>query len=229
MLNSPLYYRFSEDGYFENAVNAAPDPLATKKAGHPVFIQPRDSTPDKPEGEEGTWPRWNGASWDYVALPTNLDELVAFGKIKHDQQTAFWARLNQIKNELLEGADRYKQELKDGYWEVCRLPDPTPEELAAKARSEAKTQRATEVVEVERKNTDGVVEKILTFDGDEESQTRIGRSVAAAIAKGEDPDTTMRTWVMADNSIEEVSISELAEALEKAGAIQTDLWVVSNS
>lgn len=66
----------------------------------------------------------------------------------------------------------------------------------------------------------------MKFDGDETAQTRMGRTIAAAIAQGVDIDKEMRTWVLADNSIVQVSIKQLAQALEKAGNEQTSLWTI---
>lgn len=66
----------------------------------------------------------------------------------------------------------------------------------------------------------------MKFDGDEESQTRIGRTIAAAIALGVDIDTYTQTWVLADNTIANPTIKQLAEALKLAGEQQTKLWTV---
>lgn len=54
----------------------------------------------------------------------------------------------------------------------------------------------------------------------------MGRTIAAAVALGVDLTTEKRTWVLADNSIAQVSIKQLAEALRLAGNAQTELWTV---
>lgn len=224
------FYRFTPDGYYEGDVGAALDPLETKKAGHPVYIQPCSSTNVAPEMKDGYWPRWQDGAWTYVRMPKTVDDLVAFGRIKHDQTTGFWRQMNDIKNELVPKAERYKTELIDGYWVVEKIPDPTPEEIAAQLLAEAKSNRATSVskiiVEVERKDASGETVQVLSFDGDETAQGRMARTITAAQALGVDINTETRTWVMSDNSIEQVTIAELAEALRLAGDAQTALWTV---
>lgn len=59
-----------------------------------------------------------------------------------------------------------------------------------------------------------------------EAQTRMSRTIVAAQALGVDLNTETRTWVMSDNSIEQVTIAELAEALRRAGDEQTALWTI---
>ncbi len=96
----------------------------------------------------------------------------------------------------------------------------TEEEKQAQALAQAKRERAEAVskitVEVDGK----------TFDGDETAQTRMGRTIAAAVALGVDLTKEKRTWVLADNSVAEVTIAQLAEALRLAGDAQTALWTV---
>lgn len=140
-MTSPIYYRFSEDGYFENSVHAAPDPLASKREGHAVFIQPHSSTLVAPDELEGKWAKWTGENWDYVTLPKNADELIAFGKIKHDQQTAFWNKMTQLRNELLKEQKYVKQDLVDGWWELTKIPEPTAEEIQAQIARDARLKR----------------------------------------------------------------------------------------
>lgn len=105
-------------------------------------------------------------------------------------------------------------------FKIVAIPEPTEEELAAQELAQAKAERADAVskliVEV-----DG-----MRFDADEESQTRMGRTIAAAVALEVDISAEKRTWVLADNSIAEVSVKQLAEALRLAGDAQTKLWTV---
>lgn len=140
-MTSPIYYRFSEDGYFENSVHAAPDPLASKREGHAVFIHPHSSTLVAPDELEGKWAKWTGENWDYVTLPKTVDELIAFGKIKHDQQTAFWNKMTQLRNELLKEQKYVKQDLVDGWWELTKIPEPTAEEIQAQIARDARSKR----------------------------------------------------------------------------------------
>ena len=109
---------------------------------------------------------------------------------------------------------------KGDYYEVVAIPDPTAEEIAAQELAQAKAERAEAVSQI-IVEVDG-----MNFDGDEESQTRMGRTIAAAVALGVDLTTEKRTWVLADNSIAEVTIAQLAEALRLAGDAQTALWTV---
>lgn len=99
-------------------------------------------------------------------------------------------------------------------------PEPTEEELA-KAKLEALKQERAEAVSQILVEVDG-----MTFDGDETAQTRMGRVISAAIALGSDLNTEKRIWVLADNTVAEVTIAQLAEALRKAGDKQTELWTV---
>ena len=105
-------------------------------------------------------------------------------------------------------------------FKIVAIPEPTEEELAAQELAQAKAERADAVskliVEV-----DG-----MRFDADEESQTRMGRTIAAAVALEVDISAEKRTWVLADNSIAEVTVRQLAEALRLAGDEQTKLWTV---
>ena len=95
-------------------------------------------------------------------------------------------------------------------------PQPTEEELLEKAKSERSEAVSQIVVEV-----DG-----MKFDGDEESQTRMGRTVAAAVALGVDIETYTQTWVLADNTVATPTIKQLAQALKLAGEAQTNLWAI---
>ena len=59
------------------------------------------------------------------------------------------------------------------------------------------------------------------FDGDEVAQGRIARAVAAA----ESAASSTYQWKLADNSVAEVSLSELKQALALAFQAQSELWV----
>jgi hypothetical protein len=58
------------------------------------------------------------------------------------------------------------------------------------------------------------------FDGDEVSQGRMARAIAASDAG----DTTV--WMLADNTPASVTREELKEALRLSGDAQTSLWIV---
>ena len=58
------------------------------------------------------------------------------------------------------------------------------------------------------------------YDGDETSQNRMARAVAAA----DSLDGVVR-WTLADNSTAFVTARELKEALRLAGLRQTEIWI----
>lgn len=103
---------------------------------------------------------------------------------------------------------------------VKKQPDPTPEEIAAEELEQAKAERASSVSKI-IVEVDG-----MKFDGDETAQTRMGRTISAAMALGVDLNTEKRAWVLADNTVAEPTIAQLAKALELAGNEQTRLWTV---
>lgn len=86
----------------------------------------------------------------------------------------------------------------------------TNEELLA----QAKARRAEEVAAITVTTQAG-----NTFDGHEDAQNRMSR---AALAMS---DTDVLPWVLADNSIAQVSRAELQEALRLAGLATAELWI----
>lgn len=59
----------------------------------------------------------------------------------------------------------------------------------------------------------------MGFDGDETSQNRMARCLAA-LADGESI-----TWTLSDNTVAQVTKSQLLAALRSAGEEQTKLWI----
>ena len=106
------------------------------------------------------------------------------------------------------------------YYIEDEVPEMPEDVAAAKALEEAKEERAKEVAKI-KVTVDGMV-----FDGDETAQNRIGRVIAAALLMGVDINTTKQTWVLADNTVAQPTIKQLAEALKLAGEAQTDAWIV---
>lgn len=98
------------------------------------------------------------------------------------------------------------------------IPNTPSEEIAAQEIAQAKSERAESVSKI-IVEVDG-----MKFDGDETAQTRMGRTITAAVALGVDLKNEKRIWVLADNSIAEVTIAQLAEALRLACENQTALW-----
>ena len=103
---------------------------------------------------------------------------------------------------------------------VRQMPQPTAEELQAQALADAKAERAEEVSKI-TVEVDGLI-----FDGDEDSQTRMARTITASQALGLPEDSTI-SWAMADtnaNKVEQVTIAQLSKALYLAGCKQSELW-----
>jgi hypothetical protein len=60
------------------------------------------------------------------------------------------------------------------------------------------------------------------FDGDEISQGRMARAILGMQSQ---PEGSTVQWVLHDNTVVDVGIAELQEALTLAGIRQTELWV----
>lgn len=60
----------------------------------------------------------------------------------------------------------------------------------------------------------------LIFDGDEESQARMARTIQAAEYNG----NKEFQWIMADNSVRNVTLDQLKEAFGKAVSVQNEMW-----
>ena len=111
-------------------------------------------------------------------------------------------------------------ELVDGHYVQTWVQTArAPEEVAAEELAQAKAERADAVSRI-TVTADG-----MTFDGDETSQERMSRTITAAVATGEDMSATT-TWVLADNTVAQPSIKQLAQALRLAGEKQTELWTL---
>lgn len=96
--------------------------------------------------------------------------------------------------------------------EIINLPDPElSEEERLSVRKLARS-RAMNAIIVE---VDG-----MKFDGDEVAQGRMAR--ALKVAELNNLDKT--AWVLADNTVVEVSKKQLEEALSKAMLAQGELW-----
>ena len=62
----------------------------------------------------------------------------------------------------------------------------------------------------------------LTFDGDEVSQTRMARAIVVMQAAS----VPTISWVLHDNTVATVTVTQLTQALAAAGAEQARLWVL---
>ena len=99
-------------------------------------------------------------------------------------------------------------------------PEQTEEEKQNQALEVAKEERSRAVSKI-IVEVDG-----MKFDGDEHAQDRMARTVAIATALSYNLETTFRTWVLADNTVAQVTIKQLALACELAGEAQTSLWTI---
>jgi hypothetical protein len=99
--------------------------------------------------------------------------------------------------------------------------EPTAAEVAAflapPAREAAKVARAAAVAAITVTTTTG-----KTFDGDEDSQTRMARAIIGLQAAG----VPTITWTLADNTVVAVTLAELTEALILSGQQQAALWPI---
>lgn len=105
------------------------------------------------------------------------------------------------------------EEAYDGKWYVAGYAPQKPQELIDKeALIKAKEERADYVSKI-IVEVDG-----MKFDGDETSQDRMARSIVA-LNEGE----TVQ-WVLADNTIAQITKEQLRQALRLAGEAQTAIW-----
>ena len=146
-----------------------------------------------------------------ISIPEGTEELSGWYKLTYadmpEQSSAFIIEQGPV--ELVDGhyVQTWVQTARD------------PEEVAAEELAQAKAERAAAVSRI-TVTVDG-----MTFDGDEVSQERMARTITAAVATGEDMSATT-TWVLADNTVAQVSMQQLAQALRAAGEQQTALWTV---
>jgi hypothetical protein len=101
---------------------------------------------------------------------------------------------------------------KGGWYLMGYAPKFSEEEIAAKELEKAKVERAESVSKI-IVEVDG-----MKFDGDETSQDRMARSIVAL----NDGETVQ--WVLADNTIAQVTKEQLRQALRLAGEAQTAIW-----
>lgn len=166
------------------------------------------TTVEPPALEDKQQAVWDGESWDVVE-----DHRKKAGD--EGSGTPYW-----LPGDAWDTPARYMTglgPLPDGA--LLEAPAKTAEELAAEELAAAKAERAAAVSKI-TVTVDG-----MTFDGDETSQERMSRTITAAVATGE-PMTATTTWVLADNTVAQVSIQQLAQALRQAGEQQTALWTV---
>lgn len=93
------------------------------------------------------------------------------------------------------------------------IPPPSAEQL----RANAKAARTTAVAAITVTTSTG-----KTFDGDENSQTRMARAIIGLQAAS----VPTIIWTLADNTIVAVTLAELTEALILSGQQQAALWPI---
>ena len=131
----------------------------------------------------------------------------------YPESVAQWCNENNAYIEEIEPIDGHRR------FQVVAIPAPTPEEQQQALMEQKKALRAEAVSKI-TVTVDGMV-----FDGDEKAQERMSRTVSIATANGM-PMTTETTWVLADNTIAQVTLQQLAKACLLAGQKQTALWTV---
>ena len=208
-------YRFNADTKeFLYAEEAFLDPLETEQQGKEIYLLPADSTFTAPlDKKEGYAVVWNGTAWEYIEDHRQKRDMG--GTIIKGTGTAYW-----MPDDTWLSQARYMTELgplPEGA--LLEAPAKTEDELAAEELAQAKVERANAVSKIT------VTVDDMVFDGDEISQERMSRTITAAVATGEDM-SAITTWVLANNTVAQVSIKQLAKALRLAGEKQTELWTV---
>lgn len=193
-------YDPEQKSIFKEEIECQKDPVESRKQGRDVFLLPGNATYEKPpKAEDG-----------YVIIFENGHWVK-----KHDYK----GKTYYVTADGYYGSPKEMKEYGD-LPEGCSFDRPpmTAEEQAAAELQEAKSERATTVGRL----TVTVNGKV--FDADETSQNRMSRVVAGAQALGVDLETTTQIWVLADNTIAQPTVAELAQALKLAGEAQTALW-----
>lgn len=122
---------------------------------------------------------------------------VSFGEAPEEGKVEFWAQY---------GVTYSEREL-------------TPEEQEAQNLAIAKRERAAKVAAI-TVEVDG-----MTFDGDEQAQSRMARAITAAETAG----LESTVWVLADNTVKNVTKAQLQQALSKAMLAMAELWTAPYS
>lgn len=136
-----------------------------------------------------------------------VDESKGLCEVGLGTNADFYKSIGMILQEVEQGFD--------GNWYLQGYaPEKPQEQIEAEALAQAKAERADAVSKI-IVTVDG-----MAFDGDEESQQRVARSIIAL----EDGETM--PWVLYDNTIAEVTKEQLKQVLRLAGQKQSELWVV---
>lgn len=99
-------------------------------------------------------------------------------------------------------------------FQIKAIPEPTEEEIKAQELAKLKATRATEVSNL-TVSVDG-----MSFDADESAQQRITRVITIA----ETAELESIDWVLADDTVANVTIDQLKQVLKQAVLAQAELW-----
>ena len=131
----------------------------------------------------------------------------------YPESVAQWCNENNAYITEIEPLDGHRR------FQVVAVPEQTAEELAEQELQQKKDERAEAVSRI-TVEVDGMV-----FDGDETAQDRMARAITMFNANNL-PADTVTPWVLADNTVAEVTVAQLSQALLLAGKEQTALWTV---
>lgn len=189
-------YFYSEDTKeFVFESDAFIDPLETELAGKEVYMLSANATfVEPPAKREGYAIVWNGTEWE---------------EVEDHRGTLYWKLPSSYYDNpvLVEELGALPNNI------TLTRPEKTEEEINAEKLLMAKSERADYVSKIVVE-VDG-----MKFDGDETSQDRMARSVVAL-----NDDTETVQWVLADNTIAQVTRVQLKQALRLAGEAQTAIW-----
>ncbi|MNL09282.1 hypothetical protein D3C87_1300370 [compost metagenome] len=152
-------------------------------------------------------PRWNDAAHTSISLYVTFEETkdtlgeMPFTATEHDSE--------------LHGKELFASAVAGDFGAVAAY---APAELTEDQQRELwKAQREQLVAAITVTTTQG-----NTFDGDEISQGRMARAILGLQSQ---PEGSTVQWVLTDNTVLDVGIAELQQALTLAGLRQTELWV----
>lgn len=189
-------YFYSEDTKeFTFSSEAFIDPLETELAGHDIFMLSANATFVEPLAKkDGYAIVWNGENWEYIE--DHRGTQYWFSSDSHYSEPMVMNKLGALPKGI-----------------TLTRPEKTADEIAIEEMFKAKSERADYVSKIVVE-VDG-----MKFDGDETSQDRMARSV---VALNDDNETVQ--WVLADNTIAQVTRIQLKQALRLAGEAQTAIW-----
>lgn len=157
--------------------------------------------------ESARAPRWSDEAHTTIELYVTFEEYKAtIGELPFTAHAA---------DDVAHGRELFERAVAGEFGTIAPYVAPVLSE--ALLREIWKVERAELVDAITVKTKSGRV-----FDGNEESQARMARSIVALT--GQLGKATV-LWVLADNSLAYVTADELKEALSLASQRQTELWV----